>query len=235
MAATVEDILTDCIQQALGLPRTPLDTEVRDLALGAYNEEGRIIWDEWPWDNEKLDEFTAPTADSDGIITFASNVEVIQAVKASVTGATETTRIWNEADRIAASRGVSVSEDKFGHMADDSDGYKRIRVDPDNDASSYTVLALKRWVDATVDAAYDSSAPTATPLDYRVETFIIDGAEPALRAAIKDVLRMWDGQRPLGNRDRLLGVALRRDQLDEDRDHRINPRSPMFSEVGNWR
>jgi len=81
MAATFSEIITDCVQQALGLPRDQLEVELRDLALSAMNEQGRIIWDSWPWDNEKLDEFDSPTPDADGIITFAANVDVVRALR----------------------------------------------------------------------------------------------------------------------------------------------------------
>ena len=234
MAQVIKEILQDCLQQALGLPRNPIQTDMRDLALGACNESAMEIWLSWPFDNQKTDEFTAPTADADGIITFASTVESVRALKAVETGQETTTRIWNEDDLIASANGVLVSEDRFVHLSDDSDGNRRIQVDPSNTATEYKCLALKRWVDAVVDDAYNEAAPTATPNDYRVLTFILDRAEPALRANIKDVLRDFQGIPRQNRGEALLNLAIRREQLDNDRERRINPRYPMFADVGEW-
>ncbi len=234
MAATVEKILIDSIQQGLGLPRDPIATDIRDLALAAYNEHGRIIWDVWPWDNEKMDEFTAPAADSDGIITFASTVDTVRAIKGNDANSDSSTRIWNQDDLLAASRGVIVDTERFLHLADDSSGNRRIRISTENTQATYTALALKRWVDAVVDPNYDPLDPSATPTDYRVETFIVDTAEPALRAYIKDTLRRWQGMATEKNGDKLLNIALKREVQDADRERRINPRQPMFGDVGNW-
>lgn len=234
MAAVVKDILVDCIQQAMGLPRDPIQIDDRDLALASFNENGRIIWDSWSWDNEKIDEFEAPAADADGIITFAADVETIRAIKAVKTGTTDsTTRIWNQDDLIAAAHGVVVDSDKFIHLAD-YNGLRRIRVATDEAVTSYRVLALARWVDVFVDPNYDEDDPSATPLDYRVKTFIIDRAEPALRAAIKDDLRGAIGRRRTGNADKLLNMALQRETYDSDRERRVDPRYPMFIELGDW-
>jgi hypothetical protein len=235
MAATVKEILQDCIQQALSLPRDPIQTDIRDLALSAYNEEGRIIWDSWPWDNEKVDEFTAPTASSEGIITFASTVDVVRAIKGyDDSSDVDGTRIWNEDELIAAANGESVSTDRFQHLADSSTGCRRIKVATDNDSGVYKALCLKRWVDAIVDAAYSSTTPSATPTDYRVLTFAVDRAETALREQIKDKLRIYRGKPVRGLGDKLLKTAMNRDQLDSDRERRINPRCPQFSDVGSW-
>jgi len=99
---------------------------------------------------------------------------------------------------------------------------------------TYRVLALKHWSDAVVDANYDPLDPSATPTDYRVLTFIIDRAEPALRAYVKDVLREYDDRPQLKNAERLLGMAINRDIKDTDREKRLNPRNPCFTEIGNW-
>ena len=235
MANSIKDILQDCIQQALGLPRDPIQTDIRDMALGILNEQAQVIWGSWPWDNEKLDEFTTPTPDSDGIITFASTVETVRAVRSIATGDTSGTRVWNQDELIASSKGVEVDTDRFVHLSDDSDGNRRIKVDDDNTTTdTYKALCLKRWVDAVVDDAYDSASPSDTPTDYRVLTFILDRAEPALRAFVKDSLRLTQGMKVIGNGPVLLNNGINRETNDSDRERRLNPKSPMFSEVGNW-
>lgn len=235
MSATFEQIIVDCIQQGLGLPRDPVDSAIRDLALSYCNEYGRILWDSWEWDNEKLDEFDAPAASS-GIITFASNVDVIRAVRAVDSSAAdnEGVRVFNEDERLASSYGVEIGSAVFHRLADSTTGCRRIKINEDDGTSTFRVLALKRWTDATVEDAYDEAAPTATPSDYRVLTFILDRAEPALRAYVKDALREWEGRPQTGTGDKLLALAVRRDVQAEDRERRAIPRYTNFDEVGDW-
>lgn len=233
MAEIVKTILQDCISAACGLPRDPIQEDVRDLALAEFNDKAEMIWLKWPWDNEKMDEFTAPTADSDGIITFAADVESIRAMK-GLDSQGEGTRIWNEDELIAAAQGESVSEDRFQHLSDSSDGYRRILLPTDAEYASYRVLALKRFTRATVEDDYDDTDPTATPTDYRVQRWILERAQPAIRAYVKDALRVFMGISRVGDGDDLLNVALRRETYDADRERRVNPRYPQFSEVGNW-
>lgn len=220
----------------MGLPRDPIATDIRDLALGMINARGRIIFDSWPWDNAKIDEFTAPTPAASGIITFLSNVESIRALKAFSAGDTDAgTRVWNQDELLAAAQGLDVASDRFIYLADSATGCRRIQVDADaGTENTYKVLALKRYVDAVVDDDYDPAAPEDTPTDYRVATFVIDRAEPALRAQVIDQLRIWDGEAPTGEGTSLVALAHRRETEDQDREKRFNPRYPMFAEVGNW-
>jgi hypothetical protein len=235
MAATVYEILQDCIQQALALERTNIHEDILYLSLGAYNERGRIIWDSWPFQDERLDEFTAPAADSDGIITFASNVDIIRAIKAvgSDADATET-KVWNQDDLMAAANGQIVSSARFITLARDSDNCVRIRVNTDDDATAYKALALKNWTDAIVDPNYSASNPSATPTDYRVMTFPLYRAEPALRAYVKDTLREAQGMTPSGAGGELMAVAVRREEYDQDNERRVVPRNPMFYDL-DWK
>lgn len=235
MAATYETIIEECVQQALALPSNAITTEIRDLALATANEQGRIIWDSWPFDNEKLDEFDAPTADSDGIITFASNVDVVRAVMAEVTGQDTTTRIWAQDELMAAARGESVQSERWIPLADSSDGCRRIQVNADDDVTTYRILALKRYVDAVVDDSYDSTNPTATPTDYRVLEYVLDRTEPALRAYVKDALRGYAGFPQHNTGPKLLEQALKREIYDGGRERRVEPRYPMFDDVDSWR
>jgi hypothetical protein len=230
---TYAELIADCVAEALTLPRSPIQTEMRDLALAAANDKARIIWDSWPFDNEKMDEFTAP-APVNGVITFASTVDVVRAVR--VLGPDNDvnagTRIWNQDELIAASQGESIGSDTFQHLGDAAGGLRRIRVAVDNskDADTWRVLALARYVPAVVDAAYSSTNPTATPTDYRVLQFVLDRAEPALKAFVKDTLRAFSGISRENDGTTLLELAVKREQYDNDRERRVNPRYPMFEE-----
>lgn len=235
MAKTIKTILQDCVAEAMGLPRDELPIDMRDLALAALNEWATVIWGSWPFDNEKLDEFTTPSPDADGIITFAATVDVVRAIKAVTTGNDDAdVRIWNQDELLAAAQGVSVSSERFLHLKDDAAGCRRIKVAVDASVSAYKCLALARYVEATVEADYDEADPDATPTDYRVQTFLLDRAEPALRAYVKDALRKFEGIPQEKTGERLLALAVNREQLDSDRERRVEPRAPMFEDVGNW-
>ena len=231
LTMTFYQIIQTAVQEALGLPRSPIATDIRDLALSTVNTQGKIIWMSWPYDNEKMDEFTAPDTSESGVIVFGSDVDAIRAIKAMQAGQTEGTRVWPEDELIAASNGQSVSTDRFIYIKD-YNGCRRIKVaDP---SLTYKVLALSKWVDAVVDEDYDEDIPDATPTDYRVMEFPLDRAEPALLAFVKDALRVWDGTAPTGEGGNLLAVAKNRETDQQDRDARINPRYPAYSEVGDW-
>jgi len=235
VSATFEEIIVDSVQLALGLPRDPIAVDVRDLALAVMNKQGRIIWDAWPWDDEKVDEFEAPAMDASGIVTFAATVDVVRAVRAIQSGSTDDsgTRIWNQDELVAAARGEAVESDRFITLAQ-SGGCRRIQLaDPDSDAT-YKVLALKRWVPAVVDDAYSAGDPTATPTDYRVLEYVPDRAEPAVREYVEDALREWDGQKARNQGDALLRQAWKRENEQGDRERRAEPRYPAFDEAGNW-
>lgn len=232
MAKTVETILLDSISQALSLPRDPVQTDIRDLALSVFNEQGRIIWDKWPWDAEKLTEQTV-TPDSSGIITFGATVDIVRSLRSISTGETVGTRIWNQDELIAAARGEDIETERFQHLAE-ANNCVRILVPDATTYPTYKALCLSRWVDAVVDDAYDATNPTATPTDYRVLTFAVYRAEPALCAMIKDALREFVGRPRLKNGGELLNMALQRDVYDADRERRIDPRCPMFEEIDEW-
>lgn len=239
MSQTISQIINECVQQALGLdPETDgLQTEIRNVALNVVNHKGKMIWDSWPWDNSKLDEFTAPTADSDGIITFAANVDIIRAIRTVNTSQNSATPVFNEDEIVAARIGSVSPSDTYQHLADSSDGYRRIKIDTEiaTDASStIKVLALKRWVDLTVDDSYSSSNPSATPYDYRVAVFPLDKAVPALKEFVIDGLKVWDGQAASGGGSAALKIAVDRETQFQEREKRIIPATEYFSEVGAW-
>jgi hypothetical protein len=237
MHNTYEDIIKDCIGQALMLPQDSITNELLTVALGAANEHAEVIWLAWPWDNEKIDEFETPSVDSDGIITFGSDVESVRAIKAigSTDATSETYRVWNQNDLLAAARGETVSSDRFIHLAADSSGNRRIQVtEPEDSTPTYHALALKKYTKAIIDDSYDDSNPTNTPTDYRVMTFALDRAEGALRAFIKDTLRRFQGITPEKNAGNLLAMAINRETQDSDKENRAEPQAPMYDEVGDW-
>jgi len=232
--ASIKDILVDCVQAGLGLPRDPIPTDIRDLALRVINQKGRAIFDSWPWDNSKVPEFTAPTAVA-GIITFASTVDVIRAIRPVTNDQDGAAPIWAQDEMLAAARGESVSSERFIPMPDDTAGCRRVKLGSVSETNTvYKALALLRWVDATVESTYDSTNPSATPTDYRYMTFLIDRAEPALREFAITALKKWKAGKSDDDGAELLRIAKKREDEQGDREHRINPRNPAFSELGNW-
>lgn len=231
--ATIFEIIQDCVQEGLGLPRDPIATDIRDLALATVNTQGKVIWMSWPFDNEKIDEFTAPAADANGIITFDATVDVIRAVRALTPDSVVGARIWNQDDIGAAAQGGTLSSDRFSYLSDYG-AFRRIKIDPAGEATSFKVLALRKWVPAIVSPSYTVGNPTATPTDYRVLEFPLDRAEPALREFVKDALRVWAGEKPQGKGGEFLEVARDRETQQQDRDRQASPRYPRFSELGDW-
>ena len=59
---TAEDIMKDSITDGLGLPRTGIQNDVIQEAVSKYNFCGRTIWDAWPWDSKKIDQFDTASA-----------------------------------------------------------------------------------------------------------------------------------------------------------------------------
>ena len=221
---TIDALIQDCVQLALGLPRSPIQTDVYNAALAAVNSEGQKIWDAWPWDNTKLDEFETPTpvadAFGDGVITFAANVDTIRALR-TITDTSDGsgTRIFNQNDIQAAELGETISSTKFIYLADDASGCRRIKV---NDSTgTYRALATFRFTPYTTGTALTDSYP-------------IDRAEQALRSFVCDALRIWGGEQVVGDGPSLLALAHDKENEVADRDFQMTPRSPMFEDVGNW-
>ena len=228
---TVYELIQSCMP-SIGLPITPIQSDIVDMALASYNVDGKTVFNAWPWDNSKLDEFTSPTPDSGGIITFAANVDIIRAIRYLDAGTTdfteEGTGTFNEDEILSARYGLSVGEDKWQTLADSTAGYRRIKVPTDNITSVIRVLAAKRFTPAVISAAYDPANPTATPTDYRVLSFEIDRAEPALREYMVDALRTYLGMGAVGKASTNLQVAINRETGQQNKEVRIEPKSPMF-------
>lgn len=220
---TVDKLIQSCMP-AIGLPVSPIQTDILDMALISYNSDGKTIFNSWPWDNGKLDPFTAPAADVNGIITFAANVDIIRAIRFGDSGG----GIFNEDEILAARYGETVSSDSWQTMADDATGVRRIRISTDKVGLTCTVLASKRFVEAIVDPLYNVLTPAATPTDYRVVSFEIDRAESALREFISDALRSYVGIAPVGKGSGSLQVAINREEGQQNKERRIIPKVPMF-------
>jgi len=239
---TVEAIIKDSITDGLELPRTGIQNDVILEAVSKYNFCGRTIWDMWPWDSKKIDQFD--TSDSTyvasfdtttGIIMFTATVDLIKAVQAAAASSgNDDTFVWNESEVNAAMIGKQVSSGNFTKLSDTSAGLRRIRVQVSDNVSTYKVLATKRFTEAVVDAAYSSGNPSATPTDYRVLIFPIDKADQSLEAYIADQLRLWDGQPARDEWGGLLRVAIGTVENQEQRSRRFFPAGGDFSNVGEF-
>ena len=232
---TVETIIKESVSTALGLKKDEIDNEIIDAAIDKYNYCGRIIFDAWPWKEKKIDQFTA-TPDDDGVILFDgshTDVDIVRGVKALATSDNESdVFIWPQNEISAAIQGADVSSAMFVHLASDSDGYRRIKVNVDDEVTSYGILAMKRFVEAIVDDSYSVLDPTATPTDYRVLTWALEDANSILIAYIVDELRSWDGQPREGLWRDLLNVPIQKAKLQEANEHIIYPVDSDFGEIG---
>tara|TARA_R110000751_G_C13791852_1_gene482237 strand:- start:265 stop:1002 length:738 start_codon:yes stop_codon:yes gene_type:complete len=233
--------MKDSITDGLGLPRTGIQNDVIQEAVSKYNFCGRTIWDAWPWDSKKIDQFDTASASvsnfdtATGIITFAANVDLIRGVQAANPNATDGGLfVWNESEINMAMRGESVSSGRFKHLSDTDAGLRRIQVAVDDNVATYNILATKTFTKAIIDPAYSSVTPSATPTDYRVILFPLDKADQALQAYISDQLRLWDGQPQRNDWDALLRVAIGTQENQEQRTHQLIVPSPAFADVGRF-
>lgn len=234
MSVTVSNLIAQAVP-AIGLPKDPIQTDVRDVAVDDYNDVGRIIFDWWLWKESRNDLADAPDPDSDGIITFGATVDEILAVKAVEAGEDTGTAILAQNEINAINKGVLVDSDKFVPLPPDSSGNTRIKVeDEDSDNTTWKYLATTKFIEATVESAYDSDNPSATPTDYRVLTFPIYRAEYVVREALRDRLREWAGLQAKGVSLILAEIAKGKETDQAASDFQITPASPAFDEVGEW-
>lgn len=236
---TVLSIIEDAVSDGLGLPRSPIANDILAEAISRYNRIGQDTFDVFPFDAKKIDPFlttnnTYVTSFTAGIITFKAPVDLVRAVRPSVDGATGVA-LWPQDDIDAAFRtGADVDSQRFIYMADGADGVKRIKVNDEDDTTVYSILATARFVRATIESAYSSGSPSATPTDYRVLTWPLHHALPALIARLSDELRVWDGQRPTGDWTAMLQTAVNKTTRQEARETVVMPADPMFGEGGSW-
>jgi len=236
---TIEEIIQAAIPTGLGLPRDPIALDVLRAAIDSYNKCGQPMFDSWPWDSKKIDQF--PTSDStyvtsftDGVITFVSTVDMVLAVMAVSTGDENDIFIWPESEINAAMARQQVSSQQFVHLSDTSAGLKRIKVNADDGVSTYRILATKRFVEATYESTYSASDPSATPTDYRVLTWPIQHCNQAIVACVADDLRVWDGQKRRNDWQGMLQTAVQKVQTQEARSIQIVPACPMFDDMDDW-
>lgn len=224
----VRDILLRGVKMAFNVPDDRVQLDVMRYALESYNHHGQLIWNEWRWDNAKIQE-KQYTADADGIITLDADVESVRAVRTGLPGKEEAVLPYEETlESVGAAPGLT--KETFRYLSDAATGQRRIQV---TDASlGYKVLALKRFVEAIIDPAYNASNPAATPTDYRVLTWTLDRAKPAIVAAVADALRMMRGLPQTGDSNAALANAIMREEQMQARDNRVVPQFPTYGEVG---
>lgn len=216
MANTVKQLIQSCLPH-IGLPRDPIQDEVRDIGIAEYNMQAKPIFDAWPWDNAKLPEFEV-TSDANGIITFASTVDVVRFVRPAAVDDDGYSEPTYHRDEIMA-RQHGTTGQGFESYPDDASRNRRIKVP--SASTAYKVLALFRFVEAT-SANWDTVY------------FPIDRAEVALREFLLDAFRIWAGHPPQGRGNNLLNTALGREVDQSQRERRVAPREGMFKDVGSW-
>jgi len=234
MARVVVDILVDAIADGLKLKRDPIQLSIVDEAIARYRKCGQVIFESYMWDARKVDQYEV-TPDSDGIITFASTVDLVLALRGTEAGETTSdTIIWPEDEVNAAIRGDDVSSLRFTKLSDTTAGLRRIQTQADDAFSTFRALVTKRFVPAVRSLTYSSLNPTATPTDYRVLTWPVDHADAALVAYIADELRKWDSTKPENDWEKLLAIAVNKVSNQAATDHTIFPMSPMFSDLSGF-
>lgn len=236
---TVLSIIEDAVSDGLGLPRSPIANDILAEAVARYNRIGQDTFDVFPFDAKKLDPFTTAnttyvTSFTGGVITFKAPVDLIRAVRPVEDGATGVA-LWPQDDIDAAFRtGADVDSRRFIYMADGADGVKRIKLNSEDDATTYSILATSRFVRATIESAYSAGSPSATPTDYRVLTWPLHHALPALVSRLCDELRVWDGQAAKGDWTAMLQTAVNKTTRQEARESVIMPADPIFGDGGSW-
>ena len=236
---TVVDIVEDAVSDGLGLPRSPMQLDVLKEALARYQKCGKIIFDMVNWDNGKIPYFQTDDTDATlmtsydtatGIITFGSSIDILRAIRPidPANLANENYALWAQNQVNAAVNGLDVSPGRFIPMNDDANGNRRIQVQIDDGITTYKIVAVKRFVPAIIDDAYDYRDPSATPTDYRVLTWPIDHSDPAIVAYMADELRTWDGQTAKNDWTALVQVAINKTENMQARDKAVYPQDPMF-------
>lgn len=212
---TIKEIIQACLP-IVGLPADPIQNDVLAFCIARVNTDGRKIYDAWPWDNSKTPIFSI-SSDANGVIKFASTVDVVRAVRKAGDG-DGVSSLFAEDEVLKARTGESVSSDSFQYLPDDG-GCRRIKV-ADAD-TSYRVLTLARFVPFTT-------------ANYATASFPIDRAEPALVEYLSDALREWQGLPRLDRGVDAMRIALSRETQHAAKEFRAYPASPMFQEVGGW-
>lgn len=225
----VRDILLRGVKMAFNVPDDRVQLDVMRYALESYNHHGQLIWNEWRWDNAKIQE-KEYTPDSQGVITLDADVESVRAVRTGLPGKEEAVLPYDETlESVGSAPGLT--KQTFRYLSDATAGQRRIQVT--DAALAYKVLALKRFVEAVIDPAYNASSPSSTPTDYRVLTWTLDRAKPAIVAAVADALRLMRGMPQTGESGMALANAIMREEQMQARDNRVTPQFPTYWEAGS--
>lgn len=235
---TAYSFIQSSVAEALGLPRTDIQSDILAQGVDYYNMCGRMIWDSLFWNNRLVDQYDVSPVS--GVITFDATVDLILAVRSKTTNATigleEGQFIWAEDQVNAAIKGNLVSEQRWTLLSDvAATGARRIKLNeevPDTDV--YTVLVTKRFVEATIESAYSSTNPSATPTDYRVIQWSVDFADMALQAFMTDRLRIWQNQQPTNEWKMFLQQAVDKAKRQMQREDIAIPADVTFDEVGDF-
>lgn len=231
--ATIKSLIQDAINEVLLIPRDEIPNDVRDMCIGLVNRYGRVVFDAWPWDNSKIDEAFLPESDSDGVVEFPATVGEIRAIRTVGTSSESSGPVFAQDEVLAAIGGDSVSSDRFIFLADSATGNRKIRLSGTSDGSSHKYLALKRCPVYSALASTDDGYVAS--VDYQLVGFVIDRAESALSAFLKDGLRQVNGYPQVGDGPAMLEMALKRETRHQQRETRVNPRYPMFTDIEDWR
>jgi len=231
--STIEEIVEAAILDVFKLQDDSIPAAYIKAAVAFYNASEPIVWRAFPWQTKKIEAEVSP--DSDGIITLGSEVDIVRAVQPIESDGEPGALVWHEDEIRSAMNGSgTISTERFDHMADDDDGYRRIKVNPDDEISTYKILAFSRFEKARVEADYDSDNPTLTPADYRVLTWKLDQAEAALISFITDKLRGWNNQEENGKWMHSLNGAVKDLKDQQATEQLVSPDDGDFGEMGNW-
>jgi hypothetical protein len=232
---TVEQIIQNAIFNALRVRENQTDDQIH-AAVNFYNQSEPFIWRKWPWKNRKIDEFSV-TPDSEGIVTFDgdnSDVDIICGIKqADPNDESGIILVWAEDEILAAINGMDIGGSKFQHLSDDDNGNRRIKINVEDEVTTYKVLAKRRFVHAIVDPAYDSQNPSATPTDYRVLTWKIDRANQPLIEYVADQMREWSTQDKTGTWAHSVNAVVKDIREQEATDNTLQPDYGSFSGLGD--
>lgn len=232
---TVESLCKTAIGEAHQIHEHIPDDFIQ-RAVNAYNASEPFIWRKWPWQNRKVDQFDA-SPDSNGVIVFDgdhSDVDIVRGIKALDSSGDMDVLVWNEDEIRAAIAGSDISSEAFQHLSDDGDGNRRIRVNVDDEVTTYKVLAFRRFIKAVgpYDAGFDGDNPGTN--DYRTLTWKIDRAEASLISFMVDELKGMNGSEKTGKWNHALNGTLKDLKEQQAGDRTFAPDEGAFGEMGDW-
>ena len=229
---TAETLIKAAYRNGIGLDADVMDNLLIALGVDYYNLCGKTIFDRYPWDERKIDR--AEVSPSSGIITFGSTVDTVIAIrpKANNTANDNNYAIWAQDQVNAYLFGQEVSSSSFVYLAPDSSDNRRIRVNTDDNVTTYYAITTKRFVEATVESSYSAGNPSATPTDYRVIQWQISHATEIMKAYMADKYRVYNRDKATNEWVDMLKVEIDKVDAQQATDQQIVPECPMFSDLG---